>query len=75
MTANEFRNHFWGPANEPNRRALLRSYEIQSFAGLTVRRLGWTGFINALGDKFSLDVRNFTCEAVFLEELASRVKL
>jgi hypothetical protein len=37
--------------------------------------LGWTGFVNALGDNYGLDVRNFTCETVFMDALAAKVTL
>jgi len=74
MTGNEFRGSFWGPANRSNRERLCKRLGIVSFAGLPLRRLGWTGFVNALGDHYGLDVRTFTCEARFIDALADCVK-
>lgn len=75
MTSNEFRATFYGPANKLNRERLCVRLGIKGFAGLPLKRIGWAGFVNALGDHHGLDVRNFTCEAVFIEALAARLVL
>lgn len=75
MTSQEFLNTFYGPVNRHNREKLLAREGIGGFAGLPIKRLGWTGFINALGDRHGLDVRNFGCEAAFVDALAERVTL
>lgn len=74
MTSNDFRFAYWGPANKLNREKTLRHFGITRPMGLPVKQCGWTGFVNALGDHFKLDVRNFTCEAVFIEALAEKLK-
>ena len=73
MTSVEFMNLFFGPRNKPNREQTMKHYGISSFSGIPAKRLGWTGFVNALGDKFNLDVRNFSCEARFIDALASQL--
>jgi hypothetical protein len=74
MTNTEFHNTFYGPSNQLNRERLCRHLEITGFAGLNLKRMGWTGFINALGDHYKLDVRNFTCQAKFIDALADMLK-
>jgi hypothetical protein len=71
MTRNEFMGTFYGPGNRGNRERTLADAGIVSFAGIPAKRLGWAGFVNALGDRYKLDVREFTCEAVFIEALAA----
>ncbi len=73
MTETEFHNAFYGPANKRNRAALCKRYDIAGFAGLPLSRIGWSGFVNALGDRFGLDVREFGCHAAFMDALAARV--
>jgi hypothetical protein len=73
MTSSWFRLTFYGPRNKENREKCLKMHGIKGFAGLHVSRVGWTGFVNALGDYFHLDVRDFSCEAKFIEVLASKV--
>jgi hypothetical protein len=73
MTRNEFMATFYGPANKSNRERVCRQLGISSFAGVPLKRLGWAGFVNAVGDYYQLDVRNFTCEAAFIEALAAKV--
>jgi hypothetical protein len=73
MTSSDFSLVFYGPRNEANREKCLKMHEITSFAGVPAKQLGWTGFVNALGDRFRLDVRDFSCEAKFIEVLASKV--
>lgn len=70
MTNVEFYNMFYGPSNRKNREDLCRHFGITGFAGLPLKRMGWTGFVNAVADHFKLDVRNFTCEARFIDALA-----
>lgn len=75
MTANDFHNTFYGPANKLNRERLCGRLGIKGFAGLPLKRIGWAGFVNAVGDHYSLDVRNFTCEVSFIDALAGRLVL
>jgi hypothetical protein len=70
MTANEFRATFFGPQNQTNRTKALLNLGISGFAGVPAKRCGWTAFVNAMGDYYGLDVRNFSCEAKFIEALA-----
>ena len=73
MTNPQFYNTFYGPANKSNRKKLCVHLGISGFAGLSLNRMGWTGFVNALGDYYGLDVRNFSCQAAFIDELASKM--
>lgn len=75
MTETEFRNTFYGPRNKANRAAMCGRYDITGFAGLSLSRMGWTGFVDALGDRFGLDARKFSCHAAFMDALAARVSL
>lgn len=50
MTSNEFRATFYGPANKLNRERLCVRLGIKGFAGLPLKRIGWAGFVNALGE-------------------------
>jgi hypothetical protein len=75
VTRNEFMATFYGPRNQRNRELMLAGEGILMFAGIPFTRLGWSGFVNALGDNYGLDVRNFTCEAVFMDALAARIRL
>jgi hypothetical protein len=67
MTSSWFRLTFYGPRNKENREKCLKMH------GVTASQVGWTGFVNALGDYFHLDVQDFSCEAKFIEVLASKV--
>jgi len=73
MTHMEFHNAFYGPRNKASRVAVCKRYDITSFAGLPLSCMGWTGFVNALGDKFGLDVREFSCHATFMDALAAQM--
>jgi len=73
MTANQFRATFYGPANKGNREQQMKNLGITRPMGLPLKQAGWTGFVNALGDHYGLDVRNFSCEAVFIEALAAKL--
>lgn len=75
MTSAKFYSYFYGPRNQRNRELLLAREGITSFAGIPIKRIGWTGFVNALGDNYGLNVRDFTCEARFIDALVERVTL
>jgi len=75
MTECEFHTTFYGPRNTPNREKLCKHLGITGFAGLSLKRMGWTGFVNALGDYHGLDVRNFSCQATFMDAIAEKIKL